>query len=144
MTRIFKGQGYTLEYFGPEEYADKVGWKTAGSAGFDLCCLDELERPSFAHSTSVSTGMRIIECDPQLVGLVFLRSSAASKHGLRMTNSVAVIDSDYRGEIRILLQNYPPPALIGSPIAQLVFVPFAGALVAPEAKRAGGFGSTDK
>lgn len=36
MTRIFKGQGYTLEYFGPEEYADKVGWKTEGGAGFDL------------------------------------------------------------------------------------------------------------
>lgn len=53
MTRIFKGQGYTLEYFGPEEYADKVGWKTAGSAGFDLCCLDELERPSFAHEPSM-------------------------------------------------------------------------------------------
>ena len=142
MTRIFKGQGYTLEYIGHEQHLDKVGWKTAGSAGFDLVAAHSFR--SHGNVLQVGTGVRLLECDPHLVGLLFLRSSAALRYGMRMSNSVAVIDSDYRGEICLLLDGCPNLDEVTLAIAQLVFVPFAGALVPPQVQRAGGFGSTDK
>lgn len=144
MSHIFKGQGYTLEYFGPEEYAKNVGWKTAGSAGFDLVYLDRLERKQKPFGCLAPTGVRILECAPNLVGLLFLRSSSSLNHGLRLVNAVGVIDSDYRDEIHLTLKAYPAPEVAGTAVAQLVFVPFAGPLAAPETQRVGGIGSTDK
>ena len=69
---------------------------TEGSAGFDLRCKKETVLPNFQR-VLVPTGVRVV-IPEGYVGLLFPRSSL-SKYGITMTNSVGVIDSDYRGEI---------------------------------------------
>ena len=86
-------------------------------------------------------------------GAIFARSGLATKNGLRPSNCVGVIDSDYRGEIIVALHNDMEIDQIvghGSRIAQLVIMPFVQAQFytvseLDETERgAGGFGSTDR
>lgn len=79
------------------------------------------------------------------------RSGLALKHGLTLLNSPGTVDSDYRGEIRVLLINHSEVSFTlmrGMRIAQLVVSPVARVCLTeaeslPESKRgAGGFGST--
>ncbi len=84
---------------------------------------------------------------------MFARSGLGVKHGIALSNGVGVIDSDYRGEIRVGLTNLSdvpytiPP---GARVAQLAVVPVVRADVPPVAaldetgRGAGGFGSTGK
>jgi len=97
----------------------------------------------------VGTGLKLAIPDSH-VGLVFARSSLFAKTGLQLTNSVGVIDSDYRGEIMIELKNEsdkPTRIMAGDRIAQLVIVPIAtptftqGDLDVTQ-RGDGGFGST--
>ena len=60
-------------------------------------------------------------------GAVFPRSGLATKKGLRLANSVGVIDSDYRGEIKVALHNdsdITQTVTAGERIAQLVIIPY--------------------
>lgn len=138
MSKVFEGHGYKLEYTGPADYEDRLGWKTAGSAGFDLVFAGAHSPGS--HLTVLHTGIRIISCDPSLVGLLFVRSSLAIKHGAYLANGVGVIDSDYRDEVLVGLLGYSPDA--GERIAQLVFTQFRGPLFSSDIQRTGGIGST--
>jgi len=81
------------------------------------------------------------------------RSGLASKFGITMINAPGTIDSDYRGEIRIILANLgsePTTISRGDRIAQLVIAPVARAKLErvdtlPDTRRGGGgFGSTGK
>ena len=87
------------------------------------------------------------------VALVFARSGMACKRGLAPANKVGVIDSDYRGEVNVVLHNHgpePQTVLNGDRVAQLVLVP----VLTPEpelveeleetGRGAGGFGSTGR
>lgn len=87
------------------------------------------------------------------VGLVYARSGLACKEGLAPANKVGVIDSDYRGEIKVALYNQSGQKKLvkkGERIAQIVIAPF----LAPEFTEVneldetdrgeGGFGSTGK
>ena len=98
----------------------------------------------------VPTGVAM-EIPEGFVGLVFARSSLATKKGLAPANKVGVIDSDYRGEIMVALHNHSGESAQvrpGERIAQIVIVPhltaqfeIADELSSTE-RGAGGFGST--
>ena len=87
------------------------------------------------------------------MGLNFARSGLASKRGLAPANKVGVIDSDYRGELMVGLQNSGDSAFTIQPadrIAQLMITPVVQASISmveeldETARGAGGFGSTGK
>ena len=87
------------------------------------------------------------------VALVFARSGLGIKHGITLSNGVGVIDSDYRGEIRVGLTNLSDTAYTVAPgdrIAQLAVMPVVQAQLEvcdslDETERGqGGFGSTGK
>lgn len=127
---------------------------TAGSAGMDLCALlDEPLTVAPGGRVTIPTGIAIRLPSPETVGLIFARSGLAVKHGLTLSNCVGVIDSDYRGEILVGLQNSGDADYVIQPadrIAQLMVVPVVQAQVKmvdqlDETQRgAGGFGSTGK
>ena len=102
----------------------------------------------------MGTGIAIHIRDKRYVGLVFMRSGIAAKHGIRLSNGVGVIDSDYQGEIILSLHNTgvkPFHIDVGDRLAQLLFVPVAiPKLVEVDQftfqtdRGSGGFGSTDQ
>ncbi len=129
-------------------------YATVGSAGLDLpACLDDpLPVPSGAR-VKIPTGIAIEIPHRNIAGLIFPRSGLATKHGISLANSVGVIDSDYKGEIIIVVLNQGEQAYIINPgdrIAQLVFVPVFDVVIEEVEKLAcsergsGGFGSTGK
>lgn len=98
---------------------------TAHSAGLDLCA---------AHDARLLPGMRaLIRCGfaaeiPNFwCGMVCPRSGLALRHGITVLNAPGIIDSDYRGEIGVILANLDPEETFhisaGDRIAQLVLVP---------------------
>ena len=124
--------------------------QTTGSAGFDLASAERDFILGPGERRLVSTGLAI-EIPPGLEGQVRPRSGLALRHGITMPNAPGTIDSDYRGEVRVILQNsgtQPVTIARGDRIAQLVFARYE----APElldvteleasARGAGGFGST--
>ena len=87
------------------------------------------------------------------MGLVYARSGLATKRGLAPANKVGVIDSDYRGELKVALYNQsgePQTISAGERIAQLVIAPYLTASfeeatdLSDSARGSGGFGSTGK
>jgi len=114
--------------------------QTTGSAGFDLASAE----PDFVLAPGerrlVATGF-VLEIPPGIEGQVRPRSGLALRHGLTLPNSPGTIDSDYRGEVKVILQNggsAPVTIARGDRIAQLVD---ASDLEA-SSRSAGGFGST--
>ena len=95
---------------------------TRGAAGFDLCAVIDTIVP--AHSFgSVGTGLAV-ELPERTEAQVRPRSGLAAKHGIGVLNSPGTIDSDYRGEIRVVLFNTSDRDYRiqrGDRIAQLVF-----------------------
>ena len=126
---------------------------TEFSAGADLYAITGGEKLIKAGETQfVSTGLSI-EIPTGYVGLVYARSGLACKKGLAPANKVGVIDSDYRGEIRVGLCNFsgePYTVSPGERIAQLVLhpvllLPVTEVDTLDETERGtGGFGSTGK
>ena len=126
-------------------------YQSAGAAGLDLCTtkdfgLDPLER------MLVPTGIRL-EIPQGYEGQVRPRSGLALKHGIAMVNAPGTIDSDYRGEIGVLLVNLGQNRVefnAGDRVAQLVICPVIQASLRvvtqlDETERgSGGFGSTGK
>lgn len=127
-------------------------YATAGAAGMDLtAALDEPVELLPGQRLLVPTGIAIGLPGPHLVALVFARSGLASKHGIQLANGVGVIDSDYRGEIKVALQNNGAEPFVirdGDRIAQLVVMPVVAVEwkevkeLQPSERGAGGFGST--
>ncbi len=84
--------------------------------------------------TLVPTGLAIELPGPECVALVYARSGLSIKHGLCMANGVGVIDSDYRGELRVPmvnLSNEPYTIQPGERVAQLCIAPVWQAAFAP-------------
>lgn len=137
------------EHFRPE-YMPR--YATAGAAGLDLhACLENPLTVAPAQRVRVPTGLAIQMPHQGVVGLVYARSGLAWRHGLGLPNGVGVIDSDYTGEIQVLLTNFgEEPAVIqpGDRVAQIVFAPVFVAQWAqveeltPTERGEGGFGST--
>lgn len=134
--------------------SDLPRFATAGSAGADLCAnLDEPLTLEPMGRAMVPTGLALELPDARHGAFVFARSGLAVKHGLALSNGVGVIDSDYRGEIRVGLVNLSPESYTiqpGERIAQLVVMPvvqfFASEADTLEetSRGSGGFGSTGR
>ena len=101
----------------------------------------------------IPTGIAIALPSAQYVALVFARSGLGIKHGVAPANCVGVIDSDYRGEIMVGLQNSGESDYTIQPadrIAQLMITPVVQAQVElvdeldDTDRGAGGFGSTGR
>ena len=127
-------------------------YATPGSAAMDLhACLDgPVVIPAGGRSV-IPTGIAIALPSPDYVALVFARSGLGIKHGVAPANCVGVIDSDYRGEVMVGLQNSGSSDFTVQPgdrIAQLMVTPVVQATIQmvdelDETQRgAGGFGST--
>ena len=103
---------------------------TAGSAGLDLsACVDSPVALPAGGMAVIPAGLAV-EIPEGYVGLVTGRSGLGVKHGVTLSNSVGVIDSDYRGELRIGLINCGRNEYVVQPgerIAQLVIVPYLAA-----------------
>ena len=127
-------------------------YATAGSAAMDLTAhISEPVTLQPGQRTLLPTGIAISLPSPDYVALVFARSSMGVKYGIGLSNGVGVIDSDYRGEIRVgLTKHSDSPYTIqpGDRVAQLAVVPVVQANVQivdelDETDRgAGGFGHT--
>ncbi len=96
---------------------------TAGSAGLDLCAA--VSKPvSIEPSGKALIGTNlIIELPEGFEGQVRPRSGLALRHGVTVLNSPGTVDSDYRGEVKVLLINHgtePFTVNLGDRIAQLV------------------------
>ena len=126
---------------------------SACSAGADLyACLEDAVTIQPGDTFWVPTGIAL-EVPNGCAGLVYARSSLGAKRGLAPANKVGVIDSDYRGEIRVVLLNHskePQTIQPGERVAQFVITPviiptYVEADELEETDRgAGGFGSTGK
>ena len=129
-------------------------YASAGAAAMDLhACLDEAVTLPAGGRTVVPTGIAIALPSAEYVALVLARSGLGIKHGVCLSNGVGVIDSDYRGEIRVGLTNLsdtPYTIQPGDRVAQLMITPVARASVLeleelPQTARGtGGFGSTGR
>ena len=123
-----------------------------GDAGLDLHAAEAaLLEPG--ERASVGTGIAI-EVPDGHAGLVLPRSGLAKRHGIALVNAPGLIDSGYRGEVRVLLLNTDRDEAFeiepGDRIAQLVLAPVAEAAVvevselADSARGGGGFGSSGR
>ena len=77
-------------------------YATEGSAAFDICVLEADIDPikSWVH---VKTGLKIAVPEGHALFL-YPRSGLAAKYGLQLRNGVGVVDSDYRGEIQLIME----------------------------------------
>lgn len=136
------------------ENAEIPQYATVGSAAADLrAAIDEPLTLNPNQIIPIPTGLAISPERNDVVALVFGRSGLGTKHGVTMANGVGVIDSDYRGEIRVTLINRGTEPYIIQPderIAQMMIVPIFTAVyletdTLDETERGdGGFGSTGK
>ena len=128
-------------------------YATIGSAGCDLrAALDADLVLAPGDRALVPTGLAVA-IPEGYEGQVRMRSGLAREHGLALLNAPGTIDSDYRGEIRVLVANLgtePVRLSRGDRIAQLVFAPVVRARLEkmeelpPTQRSAGGFGSTGR
>jgi dUTP pyrophosphatase len=126
-------------------------YQTSGAAGMDICAF--ISTPIILEPMQralVPTGLHIA-LPIGLEAQVRPRSGLAIKNGITLLNSPGTIDSDYRGEIQIILINLSTQDFIinnGDRIAQMVIAPYQqitwqAATTLPETERAtGGFGHT--
>ncbi|MDD6200318.1 MAG: dUTP diphosphatase [Firmicutes bacterium] len=126
---------------------------SAEAAGADLyACLDAPVTVEPGETVWIPTGIAL-EVPKGCAGLVYARSGLGTKRGLAPANKVGVVDSDYRGEIRVVLLNHgktPQTIEPGERVAQFLITP----VLTPEYVEAeeltdtgrgtGGFGSTGK
>lgn len=124
----------------------------AGDAGYDLRSVEEIELHP-GERALVRTGISVAIPDGY-AGLVLPRSGLAVRHGISLVNTPGLIDSGYRGEIKVPLINHDLRETFrieaGTRIAQLLFVPAAAVLFAEVAfleagadgRGEGGFGSS--
>lgn len=126
---------------------------TPGSAGFDL-------RAAVAEPLTLAPGERalvpsglVLEIPEGWEGQVRPRSGLALRHGVTVLNAPGTVDSDYRGEVGVILVNLGQEAFTlarGERVAQLVFAQLEtveweeGAAVAESGRGGGGFGSTGR
>jgi dUTP pyrophosphatase len=130
-------------------------YETAGSAGMDLRAAIPEDVPVLLAPGAralIPTGLKIA-LEPGFEAQVRPRSGLALKHGITCLNSPGTVDSDYRGEVGVILINHGQEPFVirrGERIAQLVVARHEqAAMIEVEtlddtARGAGGFGSTGR
>lgn len=128
-------------------------YATTGSAGMDLrACIAKplLLQPNACER--VSTGIAVYIGDRHYAGVILARSGLGHNHGIILSNSVGLVDSDYQGELFCSLWNRSTKTYelsVGERIAQLVLMPILPAQLAivkdftvTTSRGQGGYGST--
>ena len=138
LTRLSHGEGLPLP-----------SYATHGSAGMDVVAAEDLDlMPGQRHA--VATGFKVAIPEGYEIQ-VRPRSGLALKHGITVPNTPGTIDSDYRGELKIILINHGAESFAierGDRIAQLVLAPVLRAdwhevsQLSDTERGSGGFGST--
>ncbi|MBQ3089360.1 MAG: dUTP diphosphatase [Oscillospiraceae bacterium] len=129
-------------------------YASAGAAAMDLhaCLTEEVVLPAGGR-VMIPTGIAIALPSSGYVALIFARSGLGTKFGVSLANGVGVIDSDYRGEIKVgLLNNGSEDFIVrpGDRVAQMgIFPVFQVEMVRCEEldetqRGTGGFGSTGR
>lgn len=123
------------------------------AAGYDLFANIDEDVTIMPHETKlIGTGLAM-EIPVGYFGGIFARSGLSSKEGLRPANCTGVVDSDYRGEVKVALHNDSEVTRTitkDEKIAQLVVVPFLSVSfnevdkLSDTVRGEGGFGSTGK
>ena len=136
-----------------KEGARLPAYGSAEAAGADLyACLEAPAVIEPGKTAFVPTGIAL-EVPRNCAGLIYARSGLACKRGLAPANKVGVIDSDYRGEIFVVLYNHGEVSQTvehGERIAQFVITPVltpayeTAEELTDTARNTGGFGSTGK
>lgn len=126
---------------------------SAEAAGADLyACIPDPVTIAPGETAFLPTGIAM-EVPKGCAGLVYARSGLACKRGLAPANKVGVIDSDYRGEITVVLHNHgkqPQTIENGDRIAQMLITPVLTPAytwaeeLSDTSRSGGGFGSTGK
>ena len=130
-------------------------YKTTGSAGLDLvACIDTPIVIPAGENQLIGTGLAVNIQDPGLVAVVASRSGLCLNHQIRVGQGLGIIDSDYHGEIGVILQNdgvNDYAVQPGERIAQLLFMPvvqiafkLVSDFTSATGRGDGGFGSTGK
>ena len=144
-------QGVSLKILRTHERIKLPKYETEGAAGLDLCAFldSDITIPPLGR-VKIPTGLRM-EIPEGYEGQVRPRSGLAIKQGITVLNSPGTIDSDYRGDVEIILVNLSDKDVIikdGQRIAQLVIAQVVRTQITEahslqETKRGtGGFGST--
>jgi len=127
---------------------------SAGAAGFDLTAVSikEVEIDGIISYFEYDTGISL-DIPPGFVGYLFPRSSISNK-GLSLANSVGVIDSDYKGSIKLRMYSSAvsneEQYVIGERVGQLIIMPIPDVTfqevneLSTSKRGKGGFGSTGK
>ncbi len=128
-------------------------YQTEGAAGMDvLAAVDSDQLLAPGARAAIATGL-VLEVPPGHEMQVRARSGLALRHGIAVLNAPGTIDSDYRGEVRIILANLGEADFTitrGMRIAQLVLAPTVTCRwveadsLSDSARGAGGFGSTGR
>ncbi|QRG09460.1 dUTP diphosphatase [Xanthobacter dioxanivorans] len=128
-------------------------YATPGAAGLDLVCAAPADAPVVIAPmgyAAIPTGFALA-LPEGYEGQVRPRSGLARNHGVTVLNAPGTVDSDYRGEVLVLLVNFGPKAFEaarGMRIAQLVVAPVCQIMLeesgnlSETARGSGGFGST--
>lgn len=107
--------------YSPPTYA------TIGSSAMDLrACIDSPVVLKPGERTLVPTGIALNTMDPSLTAIVASRSGLSLNHGIHVAQGIGVVDSDFGGEIKVILMNSGSSdfeILPGHRIAQLLFMP---------------------
>lgn len=142
LTRLPHGEGLELP-----------SYETEGAAGMDIRAAVGEDRPLMlmpGKRALVPTGC-IFEIPDGYEAQIRPRSGLAFKHGITCLNTPGTIDSDYRGEVKVLLINHGDEEFLierGMRIAQMVIAPVTrvsvveARSVSETARGTGGFGST--
>ncbi len=127
---------------------------SAGAAGFDLTAVSvtEVESHGLISYIEYDTGLAV-DIPDGFVGLLFPRSSISNK-GLSLANSVGVVDSDYKGPIKLRMYSSAvsdqEPYVVGERVGQLIIMPIPDVTfevveeLSTSERGEGGFGSTGK
>ncbi|MDQ3981494.1 MAG: dUTP diphosphatase [Actinomycetota bacterium] len=128
------------------------GYARAGDAGLDLFSAEDVSlKPG--ERGAIATGIAV-EIPAGYAGFVHARSGRALRDGLALVNAPGLIDSGYRGEVKVIVVNLDPTDVVhiarGDKIAQLVVQPVVSAELEEvddldrTERGAGGFGSTGR
>jgi dUTP pyrophosphatase len=146
---VAKGVAVAVKRLPHGEGLDLPAYATAGAAGMDVVSAEDLTIPPGGRH-AVATGLALA-IPPGFEVQVRPRSGLALKHGITVPNTPGTIDSDYRGELKVILINLgakPFPIARGDRVAQLVLAPVTRAVwnelaeLDDTERGAGGFGST--
>ena len=131
-------------------------YATPGSAAVDLRAAleaDETVVLAPGEKAMIPTGIAISPETKDVVAVIAGRSGLGVKKGVTLSNSIGVIDSDYRGEIHVGLHNLSAESYTVQPgerIAQMIIMPYFVPMIeevtslSETDRGAGGFGSTGK